>query len=73
MHAIHAERRDRSDLPTRPARSVRRKLGALDSARFDASTAEIADEVARLWTLNRDRIASGDANLIVAGTKLKLR
>ena len=39
----------------------------------DASTAEIADEVARLWTLNRDRIASGDANLIVAGTKLKLR
>ena len=39
----------------------------------DASTAEIADEVARLWTLNRDRIASGYANLIVAGTKLKLR
>ena len=39
----------------------------------DASTTEIADEVDRLWDLNRDRIASGDPDVIFAGTELRLR
>jgi LysM domain len=39
----------------------------------DASTASIALSVARLWHLNRDRIASGDPDVILTGTKLRLR
>lgn len=38
-----------------------------------ASDSEIADEVARLWRLNEDRIGSGDPDLIYPGTVLKLR
>jgi hypothetical protein len=33
----------------------------------------LADEVQRLWNLNRDRIASGDPDMIMAGTELWLR
>jgi Tfp pilus assembly protein FimV len=39
----------------------------------NASTTEIAEEVARLWDLNRDQIGSGDPNVIFAGTELRLR
>jgi outer membrane biosynthesis protein TonB len=39
----------------------------------DANNIEIADEVARLWQLNKARIGTGDPNLIYAGTKLRLR
>ncbi len=38
-----------------------------------ASPARIAREVNRLWELNRDRIATGDRDLLMAGTKLALR
>jgi LysM domain len=39
----------------------------------DASAMRIAAEVARLWELNRDRIPSGDPDLISVGQQLKLR
>jgi Tfp pilus assembly protein FimV len=38
----------------------------------DASTAEIAREVERLWALNEDRIGTGDRNVLLAGTRIKL-
>jgi hypothetical protein len=38
----------------------------------DASTAEVARKVHRLWTLNEDRIATGDPDLLRVGTVLKL-
>lgn len=39
----------------------------------EASNGRIAKEVNRLWELNRERIATGDRNLIHAGTELQLR
>ena len=39
----------------------------------DASTARIAREVNRLWELNRTRIGTGDPDLLMAGTRLRLR
>jgi LysM domain len=39
----------------------------------DASPALVAREVNRLWTLNRDRIGTGDPDLLMVGTKLRLR
>jgi LysM domain len=39
----------------------------------DASAGRIAREVNRLWTLNRDRIATGDPDLLMVGTRLELR
>ena len=38
-----------------------------------ASTAQIAREVNRLWELNKDRIGTGDRNLLMIGTRLRLR
>jgi hypothetical protein len=38
----------------------------------DASTVRIAHEVNRLWKLNRQRIATGDPDLLPAGTMLEL-
>jgi hypothetical protein len=38
-----------------------------------ATIAEIEAEVARLWTLNAQRIGTGDPNLILAGTVLRIR
>jgi nucleoid-associated protein YgaU len=38
-----------------------------------ASVGQIAREVNRLWELNEERIASGDPNLLFAGTGLRLR
>jgi LysM repeat protein len=38
-----------------------------------ASPAEVAREVNRLWELNRERIATGDPDLLMVGTKLRLR
>ncbi len=38
-----------------------------------ASATNIAAEVARLWELNRDRIPSGDPDLIEVGQQLRLR
>jgi hypothetical protein len=38
-----------------------------------AGNAEIATEVQRLWRLNADRIGTGDPNLILVGTVLRLR
>jgi hypothetical protein len=35
--------------------------------------AEIAAEVSRLWYLNAPRIGTGDPNLILVGTVLRLR
>lgn len=37
-----------------------------------ASNAEIAAEVERLWRLNEDRIGTGDPNLVLVGTVLRL-
>ncbi len=39
----------------------------------DASPARIAREVDRLWSLNGDRIGTGDPDLLMIGTKLRLR
>jgi hypothetical protein len=39
----------------------------------DASIAEVAREVSRLWELNRERIGTGDPDLILQGTRLLLR
>jgi LysM domain len=39
----------------------------------DASAGRVAREVDRLWSLNRSRIATGDPNLLMVGTKLHLR
>jgi hypothetical protein len=38
-----------------------------------ATPARIAREVHRLWTLNRERIGTGDPNVLMVGTKLVLR
>jgi LysM domain len=38
-----------------------------------ASAGRIAREVNRLWELNRERIATGDPDLLMVGTKLQLR
>ena len=46
---------------------ARRLLGA------NASAGRVAREVNRLWELNRERIATGDPNLLMVGTKLRLR
>ena len=46
---------------------ARRLLGG------DPSAGRIAREVSRLWTLNRPRIATGDPNLLMVGTRLELR
>jgi hypothetical protein len=46
---------------------AKRLLGA------DASPAQIAREVNRLWSLNEERIATGDPDLLMVGTKLTLR
>jgi nucleoid-associated protein YgaU len=37
------------------------------------SPADIAREVNRLWELNRERIATGNPDLLMVGTTLKLR
>lgn len=39
----------------------------------DATPAKIARIVNRLWTLNADRIGTGDPDLVMAGTTLRLR
>lgn len=39
----------------------------------DASAAQIARKVHRLWTLNADRIGTGDPDLLMVGTELRLR
>lgn len=39
----------------------------------NASPAKIAREVHRLWTMNADRIATGDPDLLIVGTRLRLR
>lgn len=39
----------------------------------DASTAQIAREVNRLWSLNSARIGTGDRDLLAVGTRLVLR
>ena len=46
---------------------------AKDLAGEDTSAARIAREVNRLWELNRDRIGTGDPDLLMAGTRLVLR
>jgi hypothetical protein len=38
-----------------------------------ATPAQIAREVNRLWELNKDRIATGNPDLLMAGVKLRLR
>jgi hypothetical protein len=39
----------------------------------DASLARIAREVDRLWELNRDRIGTGDPDMLMVGARLRLR
>jgi LysM domain len=39
----------------------------------DASPGRIAREVDRLWELNRDRIGTGDPDMLMVGAKLRLR
>ena len=46
---------------------------ASDVLGSDASPARIAREVNRLWGLNRERIGTGDPDLVMAGTTLRLR
>ncbi len=37
-----------------------------------ASEAQVARQVHRIWELNKDKIATGDPNLLMIGTKLTL-
>jgi hypothetical protein len=46
---------------------------ATDVLGGDASIAGVAREVHRLWDLNRDRIGTGDPDLLMIGTTLELR
>ena len=46
---------------------------ATDLLGRDATPAAVAREVHRLWQLNRDRIATGDPDLLMVGTRLVLR
>ena len=46
---------------------------AAELAGNDASPARIARIVNRLWALNADRIGTGDPDLVMAGTTLRLR
>lgn len=39
----------------------------------DASPAQIARKVTRLWELNADRIGTGSPDLLMVGTKLRVR
>ena len=39
----------------------------------DASNGQLAREVARLWSLNEQRIGTGDPNMLHVGTVLRLR
>jgi hypothetical protein len=45
---------------------------AADVLGDDATVARIAREVNRLWQLNEERIATGDRNLLLVGTRLRL-
>jgi hypothetical protein len=45
---------------------------AADRLGGHASAARIAREVDRLWTLNHERIATGDPDLLAIGTRLTL-
>ena len=47
-------------------------LIARDLVGHDASPARVAREVNRLWALNETRIATGDPDLLMVGTKLAL-
>jgi len=46
---------------------------ATDLLDHDATTTQVAREVHRLWSLNRERIATGDPDLLPVGTTLVLR
>lgn len=46
---------------------------AADLAGHNATAGEIARLVNRLWTLNADRIGTGNPDLVMAGTKLRVR
>jgi nucleoid-associated protein YgaU len=46
---------------------------ARDQLGSRASTAQLAREVHRLWELNKDRIGTGDPDLLMVGTRLELR
>jgi hypothetical protein len=46
---------------------------ATDVLGAGATPAQVAREVHRLWKLNRDRIGSGDPDLLAVGTRLALR
>lgn len=46
---------------------------AADVLGHDASPARVAREVHRLWILNRDRIGTGDPDLLLVGTRLVLQ
>jgi hypothetical protein len=46
---------------------------ASDFLGSDVSTARTAREVNRLWQLNRERIGTGDPDLLMVGTRLRLR
>ena len=47
-------------------------LIARDLVGHDASAAHVAREVNRLWALNETRIATGDPDLLMVGTRLAL-
>ena len=68
--AQHARRGDRRHT-VRPGESLWSIAG--DVLGEGATPARIAREVHRLWTLNRERIGTGDPNVLMVGTKLVLR
>jgi nucleoid-associated protein YgaU len=39
----------------------------------NATNGRIAKQVTRIWQLNRERIGTGDPNLLHVGTQLRLR
>jgi nucleoid-associated protein YgaU len=46
---------------------------ATDVLGAGATPAQVAREVHRVWQLNRDRIGTGDPDLLPVGTRLALR
>jgi hypothetical protein len=46
---------------------------ATDLLESDAAPARVVREVHRLWQLNRERIGTGDPDLLLVGTRLELR
>jgi nucleoid-associated protein YgaU len=69
--AMHARKRGDRAHVVRPGESL--WSVAKDVLGAGASSAQMAREVNRLWELNKDSIGTGDPDLLMVGTRLRLR